>query len=115
MTSRAAKRQKGDDGQPIITPAPAPAKEPVIEDPSSSSDDDDETDSSKMPKVAPRNLIKNWAMVQAHADFPKFKAENPALVEYVERNVSQGPVWDGNGRNDNKILRGVYYAVCYKV
>lgn len=74
MTSRAAKRQKGDDGQPIITAAaPAPAKEPVIEDPSSSSDDDDD---SKMPKVAPRNLIKvrdsrsslSWKRLWLHCD-----------------------------------------------
>lgn len=71
MTSRAAKRQKADNGQPIDTtpaPQPAPVKEPVkepapvktpeVEDASESSSSDDDESSTSVPKKAPRNLIK---------------------------------------------------------
>lgn len=123
MSTRAAKRQRGEDGKPIEKPAEEKAVEKAVEDvrvdsdaSSDSSDDDNATSSAETPsKKAPRNLIKNWAMVQNHPEFAKFKEENADLIKFVEENVGTGPVWEGNGRNANKILRGIYYAVCYKV
>lgn len=118
MSTRAAKRQRGEDGKPIEKTAEQKPVEKAVEDVRVESDgdhDDSEFSDDETPKKAPRNLIKNWAMVQNHPEFAKFKEENADLIKFVEENVGTGPVWEGNGRNANKILRGIYYAVCYKV
>jgi hypothetical protein len=114
MSARAAKRQRGEDGKPIEKPAEVKAVEKAVEDVRVDDDSSDDDDDDEKKKVAPRNLIKNWAMVQNHPEFTKFKEEHADLIKFVEENVGTGPVWEGNGRNANKILRGVYYAVCYK-